>query len=159
MQYLPESQPDPIPDWMTQETRPMTTQHYVPRLERVQKIAIAALLVAALVAIVCAAAYAANTATITFSPSTGYSDGTAYPSGAVVTYDLYQAPKGATKVKVGTVVSGGSISTGLATGVEYCWDVVTVVKIGTAPATESIHSNEACKAFVGAPGVVTITVT
>ena len=103
-------------------------------------------------------ALGANTATITFSPSTTYTDGTAYPAGAVVTYDLYQGAKGAAKVKVGAFTSGGSITTGLLTGNEYCWDVVTVVKIGTAAAAQSDHSVEGCKNFVGVPGVVTITV-
>ena len=105
-----------------------------------------------------AQAQAANTATITFSPSTKYSDGTNYPANAVVTYDLYQGVKGATRVKVGAFSSGGTITTGLLTGNEYCFDIVTVVKIGTSPALESAHSNEACKNFVGTPGVVTITV-
>lgn len=100
-----------------------------------------------------------NTATITFSPSTTYTDGTAYPTGAVVVYDLYQGIKGATKTRVGAFSSGGSINTGLLTGNEYCWDVVTVVKVGTAPVTLSDHSAEACKNFAGKPGVVVITVT
>lgn len=104
-------------------------------------------------------AVGANTATITFSPSTTYTDGTNYPASAVVTYDLYQGVKGATKVRVGSFVSGGSISTGLLTGNEYCWDVVTVVKVGTAAAEEGAHSAEACKNFKGTPGTVVITVT
>lgn len=104
-------------------------------------------------------AQAVNTATITFQASTAYTDGTAYPTGAVVTYDLYQGIKGATRVKVGTVTSGGSITTGLLTGNEYCWDVVTVLKVGTASAIESDHSLAACKNFAGKPGVVIITVT
>lgn len=102
---------------------------------------------------------AANTATITFSASTKYSDGTTYPTGTVVTYDLYQGIKGATKVKVGAFASGGSITTGLLTGKEYCWDVVTVIKVGADPILEGSHSTEACKNFVGTPGVVVITVT
>lgn len=104
-------------------------------------------------------AQGANSATITFTPSTQYTDGTSYPSGAVVTYDLYQGLKGVTRVKVGTVTSGGSITTGLLTGNEYCWDVVTVLKVGATPVLESAHSLPACKSFTGTPGVVTITVT
>lgn len=109
----------------------------------------------------CASAHAqaVNTATITFQGSTTYTDGTAYPAGANVVYDLYQGVKGAPKVKVGTISSGGQVNTGLLTGIEYCWDVVTVVKVGTAPATQSDHSTEGCKNFAGKPGVVTITVT
>lgn len=100
----------------------------------------------------------ANTATITFAPSTAYSDGTAYPSGAVVSYSLWQGVKGATRVKVGSVTSGGQITTGLLTGNEYCWDVTTVLVIGGV-AAESPHSLAACKKFDGTPGVVVITVT
>lgn len=103
-------------------------------------------------------AQAANTATITFGASTQYTDGTAYPSGAAVSYSLWQGLKGTPRVKVGSVVSGGSITTGLLTGSEYCWDVTTVVSIAGV-ATESAHSLAACKAFNGTPGVVTITVT
>jgi hypothetical protein len=120
------------------------------------------LLIIALMAIgtVCSIAYAqaANTATITFSPSTAYTDGTAYPSGAVVSYNLWQGLKGAARVKVGAFSSGGSITTGLLTGNEYCWDVTTVVTI-VGSATESAHSVAACKKFDGSPGVVVITVT
>ncbi len=107
-----------------------------------------------------ALAQSANTATITFSPSATYSDGTAYPTTALVTYELYQGVKGATKAKVGVFSSGGSITTGLLTGNEYCWDIVTVVRLvaGGTP-SESAHSNEACKKFIGTPGTVTITVT
>lgn len=99
-----------------------------------------------------------NTATITFSPSTQYTDGTPYPSNAVVSYSLWQGLKGAPRVKVGSVTSGGAITTGLVTGNEYCWDVTTVVSIGGV-ATESAHSVAACKKFDGVPSVVVITVT
>lgn len=114
----------------------------------------------AVVLLFCVTAYAqaANTATITFSPSTQYSDGTAYPSGAAVSYSLWQGIKGASRVKVGSVTSGGSITTGLLTGIEYCWDVTTVLTIAGVT-TESAHSVAACKKFDGSPGVVTITVT
>lgn len=117
-----------------------------------------AALVASLVIGAAAFAQAANTATITFLPSTAYTDGSAYPAGSVVSYNLWQGVKGAVRIKVGTVTSGGSITTGLLTGNEYCWDVTTVVKVGAAAAVESGHSNEACKNFVGQPGTVTITV-
>lgn len=103
-------------------------------------------------------AQAANVATITFSPSTQYTDGTAYPSGAVVSYSLWQGVKGTARVKVGSVTSGGSITTGLLTGNEYCFDVTTVVTIAGV-ATESAHSLPGCKKFDGSPGVVVITVT
>jgi hypothetical protein len=107
---------------------------------------------------VTAQAQTPRSATITFAPSTTYTDGTAYPSGAVVSYNLWQGLKGASRVKVGTVTSGGQVTTGLLTGNEYCWDVTTVVTIGGS-ATESAHSLAACKKFDGVPSVVTITVT
>lgn len=97
---------------------------------------------------------AANTATINFTGVTQYTDNTAIPATAVKTYDLYQGVKGAAKTRVGTFSSGGSISTGLLTGKEYCWDVVAIVD-----GVSSAHSNEGCKNFVGTPGAVTITVT
>jgi hypothetical protein len=151
-----------------EEDDPMTTQQQINSDFDAEKTkdrgrwAVLALLFLAVVLAFCgtiAHAQAVNTATITFQGSTTYTDGTAYPAGATVVYDLYQAVKGAPKVKVGTIASGGQINTGLLTGIEYCWDVVTVVKVGTAPAAQSDHSTEACKNFAGKPGVVTITVT
>lgn len=139
----------------------MTTQrktHWLVDVALTLALAIASVAVLLLV-VSDAFAQTANRATITFEPSTRYTDGTVYPTGAVVSYDLYQGLRGAAKTRVGTVTSGGNITTGLLTGNEYCWDVVTLVKIGTAAAVESAHSTEACKSFAGTPSVVTITVT
>lgn len=97
---------------------------------------------------------AANEATLTFSPVTEYTDGTSIPAGKTVTYDVYQGLKGAARAKVGSIVSGGKLTTGLLTGNEYCWHVQAVVD-----ATSSAPSNEACKRFQGIPDTVTITVT
>lgn len=97
---------------------------------------------------------AANTGTITFTGTTQFTDGTTIPATATKTYDLYQGIKGGAKVRVGSFTSGGSITTGLLTGNEYCWDVVAIVN-----GVESAHSNEGCKKFIGVPNAVTITVT
>lgn len=99
-------------------------------------------------------ALAANTGTINFTPSTQNTDGTAIDG--PVTYNLYQGIKGAAKTKVGTVAATGTtINTGLANGVEYCWEVTAVAR-----GNESARSNEACKSFpFGTPAAVTITVT
>lgn len=100
-------------------------------------------------------ALGANVATIQFTGPTAYVDGTPILPTADKYYDLYQGLKGAPKVRVGTVIAGGQVTTGLLTGKEYCWHVVAVVdNVPSAP------SNEACKNFVGlVPGTVTITVT
>jgi hypothetical protein len=140
------------------EESPMTDQHIGKGFRWFIWYAFATLLAMSVLWWAAAYAQAANTATITFSPSTQYTDGTAYPSGAVVSYNLWQGLKGATRVKVGAFSSGGSISTGLLTGSEYCWDVTTVVTIGGV-ATESAHSVADCKKFDGTPSVVVITVT
>lgn len=101
-----------------------------------------------------AIAQAVNTATITFPHTTTYTDGTPIPATAVKTYDLYQGLKDRVRTKVGAFSSGGSITTGLLSGAEYCWDVVAIVD-GVA----SEHSVEKCKKFSGVPSVVIITVT
>ncbi|HEY4355636.1 MAG TPA: hypothetical protein VGN16_07820 [Acidobacteriaceae bacterium] len=95
-----------------------------------------------------------NTATITFSAVTTYTDGTAIAG--PVTYNVYQGAKGSTaKVKVGTITTiNTSVSSGLLTGQEYCFEVTAV-----AGGVEGDHSNEGCKKFIGTPGTVVITVT
>lgn len=112
-------------------------------------------LIAFALAMFAVSAFAANTATITFSAPTTRTDGSSI-SGAL-TYEVYQGLKGAAKVKVATISSTTStISTGLVSGNEYCWDVVAVEAANPAP---SAHSAEACKAFALAPpNTVTITV-
>lgn len=94
-------------------------------------------------------------AVVSFTAATGRTDGSTI-AGAV-SYEIYQGLKGATKVKVGTITTtSATLTTGLAGGNEYCWDVVTV-EAGN-PAV-SVHSAEACKAFsLAAPNTVTITV-
>jgi len=99
---------------------------------------------------------AANTATITFTAVTKYTDDTTIPAGTAVTYNVYQGAKGSTtKAKVGTITATSTtISVGLLTGQEYCFEVSAVVG-----GIEGADSNEACKKFVGTPGIVVITVT
>lgn len=101
-----------------------------------------------------ALAQAQNTATISFDPVTKYVDGTTIPTTAVVRYDLYQGLKGRVKTLVGAFTSGGSITTGLLPGAEYCWDVIAVVD-----GVPSDHSVEGCKKFNNVPGTVVIRVT
>lgn len=99
-------------------------------------------------------AMAANTATITFSAPTKYTDGSSIASGTTITYNLYQGLKGASKTKVGAVVSGAIVTTGLQSGQEYCWQVTALIN-----GVESAMSNEACKAFeFPTPEAVVITV-
>lgn len=97
---------------------------------------------------------AANTATIAFGAVTQYTDDTTIAT--AVTYNVYQGAKGSTtKAKVGTITAlTTTISVGLQTGQEYCFEVTAV-----AGGVEGAKSNEACKKFVGTPGIVTITVT
>lgn len=82
-----------------------------------------------------------NTATITWGPPTGNTDGTALAG--TITYNIYQGAKGA-EVKTASGVSGTSftVSTGLADGTTVCW-YVTAVEGGQ----ESAPSAEACKTF------------
>lgn len=114
------------------------------------------LLAALALAVVATTVYAANTATITFTAVTKYVDGTAFPAGAAISYNVYQGAKGSTnKTLVGTITTTNtSITSGLLTGQEYCWEVAAVLA-----AIEGAHSNEGCKNFVGTPGIVVITVT
>lgn len=110
----------------------------------------AALLAASVVSI----AQSAPTATISFAAPTKNTDGSAIAG--TLTYNVYQAIKGGTKVKVGTITATSmTVTAGLAAGVEYCWDVTAV-----ANGQESAHSNEGCKAFAfPVPNTVVITVT
>ena len=108
----------------------------------------------ALLALASAPVFAANQATIKFNAPTKYEDGSTIATGTTITYNLYQGLKGAAKTKVGTVVSGSTVTTGLQSGSDYCWQVTAVIN-----GMESDKSNEACKAFpFPTPQAVTITV-
>jgi hypothetical protein len=97
----------------------------------------------------------ARTATISFTKPVQYVDGTAIAASTVVTYNVYQGAKGATKTKVATITgTATTINTGLQPG-ETCWQVTAV-----ANGVESALSNEGCKTFAWpATEAVTITVT
>lgn len=94
-------------------------------------------------------------AVITFAAPTQYTDGSMIDPGTVISYLVYQGAKGAEKVQVATISeTSATISTGLAGGVEYCWQISAVVN-----GVESALSNEGCKAFAfPTPETVTITV-
>lgn len=112
--------------------------------------AVAALLAACALPV---AAQSANTATITFAPPSTLADGTAMPSGAALTYNVYQGIKGQAKAKVATIsASPASVATGLSTGNAYCFELTSVLN-----GLESARSNEGCKSFIPA-GTFTITV-
>lgn len=100
-------------------------------------------------------ARAVEPATISFQAPTKYTDGSAIEEGTAISYDVLQALKGATKVKVATITStSATISTGLVAGSEYCFQVVAVIN-GQA----SAPSNEACKLIpLPVPTAVVITV-
>lgn len=100
---------------------------------------------------------ASRTAIISFSPPTTYTDGTAIEPGASITYKLYQAVKGQTKVFVRAFsVSGEVVKTGLVPGATNCFEVTAVVG-----QIESARSNEACKdiSAAGPTSAVVITVS
>lgn len=115
----------------------------------------------AVVLLFCVTAYAqaANTATITFQAPTTRTDNSAI-TGAL-SYEVYQALKGATKVKVGTITgTSTTITTGLLGGKEYCWAIVAIEAGNGASAMSPDSATGAnCKAFtLAAPNTVTITV-
>lgn len=98
----------------------------------------------------------APSAVVSFVAPTAQSDGTPFPAGTTLTYNVYQGTSSGTEVKVasGLVGSPVTINTGLASGTTFYW-YVTVTDSGG----ESLPSNEACKIFPAAvPAVVTITV-
>lgn len=92
--------------------------------------------------LVAASAFAANTAVLTWTPPTAYTDGS--PIVGALTYNVYQGLQGAPKVKVGSpaTTATATISTGLNNGATYCWTVTA-----TQGTNESAPSNEACKTF------------
>lgn len=98
---------------------------------------------------------AINSATLTWSAPTAYTDGS--PIAEPLTFQVYQGLQGATKVKLGTPAAGTTrtISAGLLGGKTYCWQVSTVAASG-----ESALSNEACKTFPAplpqAPAALTV---
>lgn len=100
-------------------------------------------------------AMAVEPAVISFTAPTKYTDGSAIEAGTAISYDVLQALKGATKVKVATITAtSATISTGLLAGSEYCFQVVAVIN-GQA----SAPSNESCKLIpLPVPTAVVITV-
>ena len=91
-------------------------------------------------------AYAANTAVLTWTGPTTYTDGT--PIVGTLSYNIYQGVQGQPKVKVGSPATTATvtISTGLNNATTYCWTVTAVLAT-----LESAQSNEACKTFPALP--------
>jgi hypothetical protein len=95
--------------------------------------------------LISASVMAANTAVLSWTGPTTYSDGS--PIVGPVGYNIYQGVQGQPKVKVGTATTtGATISTGLNNATIYCWTVTA-----TQAALESAPSNEACKTFPAIP--------
>lgn len=91
---------------------------------------------------------------LSFVAATKYTDGSVFPTGAVVNYHVFGAEKGGNKVEIGSITATNTnINVGLQVGKEYCYIVYTEVA-----GVYSAGSNEACKKFLQ-PGDVTITIT
>lgn len=112
-------------------------------------------LIASLLLLGSYAAYAANTATITFTAPTKRVDGSSI-TGAL-SYEVWQGIKGQAKTKVGTITATNTtVSSGLLGGNEYCWHVVAIEAGNPKP---SDPSSDGCKAFeLAEPQTVVITV-
>jgi hypothetical protein len=116
------------------------------------------LILAALALPLAAVAQPVNTATITFSAPTQRVDGT--PIEGALSYKLYQGPKGAPKAVVSTITTtSATVTTGLLSGREYCWQVAAFETVASTAGPDSELSNEGCKRFpLAPPAPVTITV-
>lgn len=98
----------------------------------------------------------APVATISFTPPTVNTDGTAVAT--PLTYNVYQSSIAGAEVKVASALKGApiSVSTGLTPNSTVYWKISVV----DANGKESALSNEVCKSFpASTPGSVTITVT
>ena len=96
-----------------------------------------------------------NTATLTWTaPTTDVNGG---PIVGVVSFRIYQGPRGQPKALAATVgASPLVITSGLQSGREYCWQIGAIQTVDTIPSAESALSPEACKRFpVEAPAAVT----
>lgn len=125
-----------------------------------------------------------RTATITFQRPTKYTDGTDIPASVVISYEVWQGPRGAcaftdpiagtggytgavvnsgcTKTKVSTITgTSTTINTGLQPG-ETCWQLAAIAqgpKGQLSPESAPGAAVSSCKTFLfPAPDVVTITV-
>lgn len=100
-----------------------------------------------------------QSATVTFAPPTTYTDGSAIPAGTVISYGLYQALQGATKVKVATITSTtATVTTGLVPGSTVCFAVTAI--IDGVEGFQSAETASSCKLIPKLiPSAVVITVT
>lgn len=98
----------------------------------------------------------APTVTLTFTPPTTNTDGTAVAT--PLSYNLYQSTSPGTEVKIASGLTGSpvSISTGLKPNTTYYFTLTAVDKNGA----ESAQTNEVCKNFpASVPGTFTITIS
>ncbi len=109
-----------------------------------------AIVLVALVLPFLAAAQAAPTATLSWTPPTTYTDGTAITQ--AITYNVYQGASALslTKVASGVTTLTQTITTGLLDGVTYFWSITAVVG-----GVESAQAAPVSKTFpAGTPSTV-----
>jgi hypothetical protein len=119
---------------------------------------VAARMVAAVLALGACAVTSAATLTLTWTPPTSYTDGTAIPSATPVTYNLYGALQGQPLQQLST---GLTATTATRTGVDpgiRCYAVTAVVA-----GVESAQSAQACATVSpptpGPPNGLSVSVT
>lgn len=99
---------------------------------------------------------ASPTASISFTPPTLNTDGTAVAT--PLTYNLYQSTTAGAETKVASALKGSPIS--VTTGLTPNSTVYFKISVTDANGKESALSNEGCKTFpASVPGTVTITVS
>jgi len=107
-------------------------------------------LVPVVLALFAAPALAQNTATLSFTAPTVDAEGG--PIVGTLSYKVYQGLKGQTKTLAATITTTAhTVSSGLQSGREYCWQVSAIQTVDAVPSAESALSAEACKRFPVAP--------
>lgn len=98
----------------------------------------------------------APTATLTFTPPTANTDGSALS--LPLTYNLYQSTTSGSEVLVTSALKGSpiAVTTGVTPKTTYYWKI----SVTDAGGNVSLLSNEVCKTFpASVPGTVTITIS
>jgi hypothetical protein len=96
------------------------------------------------------------TATLTFTPPTANTDGSALS--LPLTYNLYQSTTSGSEVLVTSALKGSpiAVTTGVTPRTTYYWKI----SVTDAGGNVSVLSNEVCKTFpASVPGAVTITIS